>query len=225
MKLVKEYLNEDMGGVSSPISTPNNTPGMGNAQPPSLAATTAVQFTNSSAKGSGDNWGNSIGPYTQGVKKLKRKKKIKKVEEDNINPFDKLGVAMAKKMDVKLPFKKYKNGTVKQKNYEHIETLDEFEKILEDVDGQPEKQSKINVKYTDQTLLHNEKCSNCGWFKNDYYGQCGIVEGQVNQDGWCMLWGTKQFCSDKKETDESLSRDGLINKDQAFKNKNMSNTI
>ena len=46
-------MNEDaMGGVSAPMSTLNNTPGMGNAVPPQTNTT-----------GSGDKWGDSsLGP-------------------------------------------------------------------------------------------------------------------------------------------------------------------
>jgi hypothetical protein len=226
MKLVKEYLNEDMGGVSAPLSNLGNTTGMGNAQPASIAATTGAQFAGKSSTGSGDKWGNSIGPYTQGgkkVKKLKRKKKVKEVDEENINPYDVVGSSIAKKLDVPMVFSKGKGGTVKQKAFEHsIETLDQFFKLVEDVDGQPEKQNKIDVKYTDQTTKQNEKCSNCGWFKEN---KCGIVEGEINANGWCMLWGTKQFCGNKDETDESLSRPGLLNPNQAFSNRNMNHSI
>ena len=119
-------IEEDaMGGVGAPMATLNNTPGMGNATPASQAATTSSQQYSQSSKGSGDKWGNSIGTYTQNGK-LKKKKtpKTKKTNEDfypsleesNINPYDKLGVAMAKKMKISLPFKKGKNQTVHQKN-------------------------------------------------------------------------------------------------------------
>lgn len=51
------YLNESaMGGVSTPYSTLYNVPGVGNAVPASVAATTAAQFTGNDAKGSGDKW-------------------------------------------------------------------------------------------------------------------------------------------------------------------------
>lgn len=48
---------EAMGGASGPMSTLNNTPGMGNAVPPQQNTT-----------GSGDKWSadSSLGPYTQG---------------------------------------------------------------------------------------------------------------------------------------------------------------
>lgn len=117
---VKTYLIENaMGGVSTPMATLNNTPGMGNIVPPGPGTI-----------GSGDNWGLNINkkPFTQGKIKIKRKRKKKKIvkenintynfnlilkekkiyEAANINPYDKLGVAMAKKLKVPLPFKKKK---------------------------------------------------------------------------------------------------------------------
>jgi hypothetical protein len=45
-----------MGGVSTPYSTLYNVPGVGNAMPASMSATTGAQFTSPSAKGSGDKW-------------------------------------------------------------------------------------------------------------------------------------------------------------------------
>jgi len=84
------YVKEDMGGVSAPMTTLVNTPGMGTATPPPTADGNSI--------GSGDKWGNTIGgkPYTQGGKvKTKKKKPIKKkskpnLEEENINPYDKI---------------------------------------------------------------------------------------------------------------------------------------
>jgi len=125
-----EYFNkaieEDaMGGVGAPMATLNNTPGMGNAQPAKSAAMSGTQQYSQSAKGSGDKWGNTLGPYTQGKNKKKKVKlKTKKtnenfyplLDENNINPYDKLGVVMAKKMGVKVNFKKGKNQTTHQKN-------------------------------------------------------------------------------------------------------------
>jgi len=49
-------LNESMGGVSAPYATLYNVPGVGNAQPAGVAATTASQFYGANAKGSGDKW-------------------------------------------------------------------------------------------------------------------------------------------------------------------------
>lgn len=117
-------LNEDMGGVSSPMSTSMNVPGMGSAVPPSPT----TNFV-----GSGDSWGNSIGksPYVQTGSIKRKKKKRKKVKESNVNPYDKIGTMMSKKMGVKLPFKKGKNGTVIQQKFESeqhkIKPLDQYE--------------------------------------------------------------------------------------------------
>jgi hypothetical protein len=105
-KRVKMSMTEDaMGGVPAPMATLNNTPGMGNAVPPS-----------STSAGSGDVWDASIGPiHTQ--------TKSKGIKENNISPYDKLGVAMAKKMRVPLTFKKGKGN----KDVEQI-------KVDEDID-------------------------------------------------------------------------------------------
>jgi FMN phosphatase YigB (HAD superfamily) len=118
-----KLVREDMGGVSAPMSTPMNTPGMGNAVPPQPGKV-----------GSGDRWDNKINkkPATQ---KPAPKRKKKKLEEENINPYDKLGMAMAKKMGVKPPFKKKKSkgnqNAMKQQKFEHqIITLDEFVKKI-----------------------------------------------------------------------------------------------
>lgn len=102
---LKHVYEDAMGGVSAPMATLNNTPGMGNAQPAS--ATSA---------GSGDSWDASIGP-------IHIQESSKKVNEQNINPHDKLGVAMAKKMGIKLPFKKGKGD-------QDVEQL----KVDEDID-------------------------------------------------------------------------------------------
>ena len=122
------YVKEDMGGVSAPMSTLHNTPGMGTAVPPSTADGNSI--------GSGDKWGNTIGgkPYTQGgkvKKKRPKKKKTEKIEEENINPYDKIGMSMAKKMKVKPPFKKKKSSKnqnkMVQRKFEHeITPLDDF---------------------------------------------------------------------------------------------------
>jgi hypothetical protein len=92
---VKSKVNEDaMGGVSAPMATLNNVPGVGNATPASSAAMAGAQQAGSSCIGSGDKWGgDSI--YTQNGK-LKKKKKIKKVEEENINPNDKRKIVREK---------------------------------------------------------------------------------------------------------------------------------
>lgn len=50
-------LNEDsMGGVSTPYATLYNVPGIGNAQPAQVAATTGAQFHSPTSTGSGDKW-------------------------------------------------------------------------------------------------------------------------------------------------------------------------
>jgi len=131
IRKVTNFLQEsDMGGVSAPMATLNNTPGIGNAVPPSQGNV-----------GSGDSWGTSVGksPYTQAATPTKKKTKKKKsnkektteVVENNINPYDKIGTMMAKKMGVKLPFKqinKKKNqNAIKSSIKEHqIPTLDEY---------------------------------------------------------------------------------------------------
>ena len=97
---------EAMGGVSTPGATLANTPGMGNAQP---AASTSTGSLDGASKGSGDNWDSSTGKMY--------------VQESNINPHDKLGVAMAQKMGIPLAFKKGKGD----KDVEQIE-------IAEDID-------------------------------------------------------------------------------------------
>ena len=122
-KLIKE---EGVGGVSDGFSTLNNTPGMGSAVPAGV-----------NKVGSGDKWSNIIGkkPYTQSANSKKKKKK-KKLEEDNINPRDPLGTAMAKKMKIKVPFKKKKDPknqnsmTMKAEGFK-IMPFEEFKKIYE----------------------------------------------------------------------------------------------
>lgn len=91
-------LDEDVMG---PISTLGNTPGMGNAQPPST--------TNMSTSGSGDKW------TTDSSLAKQNESFYPSIYEENINPYDKVGTAMAKKMKVPMTFKKGKKGTVKQK--------------------------------------------------------------------------------------------------------------
>ena len=119
-------VDEDMGEVCSPMSTLSNTPGMGNAVPASQAT---------GGIGSGDNWGTNIKTYTQGGKIKKKKRKKRAVDEENINPFDKLGTAMAKKLRVPMVFKKGKNQTIRQKTFEHnIKTLDDYMKVNENDD-------------------------------------------------------------------------------------------
>lgn len=114
------------GGVSAPMATLGNTPGMGNATPASMAAMTGAQQTNPAARGSGDKWTSDSSVNTQ----------TKALDEDNINPTDKVGMSMAKKMGVKTPFKKGKEkgnqNSVKQVVGEHtIVPLEQFMNINE----------------------------------------------------------------------------------------------
>jgi hypothetical protein len=110
------WVNEEaMGGVSSPMSTLNNTPGMGNAAPAAKATTGSMGDSNT---GSGDNWDSSTGikPAVQEKMTFIREEVDKIMNEQNINPHDKLGVAMAKKMGINIPFEKGKGDKdVKQK--------------------------------------------------------------------------------------------------------------
>lgn len=111
---VKRQIDEDaVGGVSAPMGTLNNTPGTGSAQPP---ASVSMGSMGTSSTGSGDKWDASIGSiHTQAPSK--------KVNEQNINPHDKLGVAMAKRMGIPLVFKKGKGD----KDVEQV-------KVDEDID-------------------------------------------------------------------------------------------
>jgi hypothetical protein len=133
-KFIKNHiiLNED---IESPMSTLNNTPGMGNAQPAQMAAMSGSQQQSSLSKGSGDKWGAIGKPATQAASpKRKKKKKVKKIEEENINPHDKLGVAMAKKMGVPVNFKKHKKDQgVSQKKVSEskIINFEEFKRLIE----------------------------------------------------------------------------------------------
>jgi hypothetical protein len=171
---IKKSVTEDaMGGVSAPMSTLGNTPGMGNAQPASSASTGTMNVSNT---GSGDKWDASIGkintqntneseyvkyegssyeiidedpaqnrilirslrnpyggprlsspvntpPFWVDLDSPQLVRNTEEVNEQNINPHDKLGVAMAKKMGVPLTFKKGKGD----KDVEQI-------KVDEDID-------------------------------------------------------------------------------------------
>jgi ankyrin repeat protein len=70
------------------------------------------------------------------IKCGKTREQIKqKVNENNLNPYDKLGMAMAKKLGIKPPFKKKKGSknqnAMVQKKFEHqILTFDEFRNQL-----------------------------------------------------------------------------------------------
>lgn len=109
------YVNEEaMGGVSAPMSTLNNTPGMGTASPAPKATTGSMGDSNT---GSGDKWDASTGlPPAVQEKTFIREEIDKIMNEQNINPHDKLGVAMAKKMGIDIPFEKGEGDQdVKQK--------------------------------------------------------------------------------------------------------------
>lgn len=82
------------GGVSAPMATLANTPGVGDVVP----------GAGSDGIGSGDRFDND----TSKKKKKKKKKRAKTVNEMNINPYDPVGVAMAKRLGAALPFKKGK---------------------------------------------------------------------------------------------------------------------
>lgn len=56
-KKVNEDGEGNMGGVSAPMSTLNNTPGVGNAVPASAAGMTLGQQMSDTTKGSGDAFG------------------------------------------------------------------------------------------------------------------------------------------------------------------------
>lgn len=127
---INKVYEDAMGGVGAPMATLNNTPGMGNVTPAGPGSI-----------GSGDKFGNTFGnaTYTQNGKAKKKKKPMKKVtkklEEENLNPYDKVGISMAKKMKVTPPFKKKRDSknqnAMVQRKFEHeIITLDEFTKQL-----------------------------------------------------------------------------------------------
>ena len=78
--VIDDKLKEDaMGGVSAPAATLNNTPGVGNATPPATA-----NLNTDGPSGSGDKYDNDD-MYDQNGK-LKKKKKV---QENNLNPYDK----------------------------------------------------------------------------------------------------------------------------------------
>lgn len=102
----KQRINEDAG---SPMIGTGTNPGMGNAVPAQQAATTGNQFCQSATKGSGDKW-SGLGAKQKKKRKGRKIKLVKEsLNEENINPYDKLGVALAKKMGIKPPFKKKKD--------------------------------------------------------------------------------------------------------------------
>ena len=142
-----KFIKEDaMGGVSSPGSTLANVPGVGTASPAASGATTGAQQTSSDSIGSGDKWGDGDIYDQNGKIKKKGKKGKKKVEENNLNPFDKIGAMMAKKMGVAQPFKKKDSRTnqVKQETFKEakepqfkLPTLDQYSKAAEHIPVHP----------------------------------------------------------------------------------------
>jgi hypothetical protein len=178
-------LEEDMGGVSAPMATLTNTPGVGTAQP---AATADMTTT-----GSGDSWGDSsIGMQTnenqeygdfyiedldhlankefgldfnqlgQGEKEWvfdELAKPDSEMFENNLNPYDKIGAMMAKKMGVPQPFKKKdsKTNTIEQVEIDEdaqkqhkfkIYTLDNYAKASKHI-KKPKKKSKKKINEED----------------------------------------------------------------------------
>lgn len=157
-------VNEDMGagapvgGVSAPMATLTNTPGVGNAVPAPEAG-----LNTDGPAGSGDRWDNDT------EDKPKKKKKVKiAVQEGNLNPYDKIGAMMAKKMGVKQPFKKKdgKTNTVAQDVIDEvvnpnvpfkIETLDSYEKACNHVPDHPlTVKKKVNEEEAQQTTADQE---------------------------------------------------------------------
>lgn len=109
---INHQIDEDAMGAPISTVTLTNTPGMGNAQPAAKASTGALS---GASTGSGDNWDSSTG-------KIYKQAKSKKITEENINPYDSLGISMAKKMGVKPAFKKKKKAgnqnSMKQEKFE-----------------------------------------------------------------------------------------------------------
>lgn len=221
IKFVKETLDEDMGGVSAPMSTLTNVPGVGTAQPAASAG-----LNTDGPSGSGDAWGDSsIGMQTneafvRGDSPRERSIDLRGPEgnafailglaknlcsqlteadperydwdkintemtssdyknlvntfeeyfgdyvtiynadvldENNLNPYDKIGAMMAKKMGVKQPFKKKdsRTNTIEQREIDEdaqespkfsLPTLDQYAKACQHVPDHPltSKKKKVN---------------------------------------------------------------------------------
>jgi hypothetical protein len=154
IKDLEQLLKEDaVGGVSAPMSTNMNTPGMGNAVPGS---------SNTNNIGSGDKWSSSLGVHTQGLKL--KKKRIK--EGGFVNPYDTVGNAMLKKTKTPKLFKKGKRGTVKQKKFK-IKTLDEY----------LTSSNNLNLTESNTNKKYKIKISRSGTFGNTYPDR--FVEGTL----------------------------------------------
>jgi hypothetical protein len=211
LKIVKESLvvEDGMGGVSATMSTVLNTPGVGNATPAGLAATTGAQMSSPKSTGSGDRFDNDT------AKKKKKKRttkgpfgkpatqaaqpKTKKLKEENISPYDKIGMAMAKKMKIKPPFKKKdsRTNTTTQRKFESqtysIMTLDDFSnRLLEeekkDTENTSDKESLKYVKGKDELKkigiafvykMIDDK-HQIAFIKDD----TETVEQKLKEDGW-----------------------------------------
>lgn len=118
------------GGVSAPMATLANTPGVGNVVP----------GAGEGGIGSGDRFDNSTAEKDKKKKKKRaptprrKKKRAKAVNEMNINPHDPVGVAMAKKLGAALPFEKGEGDQdVKQKRIDKDIDLDIDEEDVGDI--------------------------------------------------------------------------------------------
>ncbi len=138
---MKRILDEDLGGVSAPMATVVNTPGVGNAVPAPSA-----NLNTDGPSGSGDKW------TTDSSAKLQ-------TNESNLNPYDQIGAMIAKKMGVIQPFKKKdsKTNTVQQKNF-NISTLDSYMKATAHVPDHPltSKKKKTKKKVNEGESLRDE---------------------------------------------------------------------
>ena len=145
-----EDVYEDMGGVGTPMSTLTNTPGVGTAVPAGSSMNT------DGAAGSGDAWGDSsLGMQTN---------------EGNLNPYDKIGAMMAKKMGVPQPFKKKdsRTNTIEQNHWEELDEdqpdnttdIDEYIKNPDKVMNNAKKRKVVNEEaFQLQTLDDYAKAS------------------------------------------------------------------
>lgn len=78
----KKALHEEAtGGVSAPMTTLNNTSGVGNAQPAQMAAMSGAQQYDAKAIGSGDKWGAEPNKKKKKTKSKSIKHKIDSVEQ------------------------------------------------------------------------------------------------------------------------------------------------
>ena len=56
-------------------------------------------------------------------------------------------------------------------------------------DARAQKASKADMKYQD-TPKGDQKCSNCQYIVGT--NACGIVEGTISPEGWCVAWNKKK---------------------------------